>query len=151
MPFCTKITCSKYLSVPFVQLILLEISKLFVMGKTFAEKIFGAESGAVVFVKPNLVLTHDNTLSIKKTFEKMGGSKVADPDQLLIVLDHNAPPTDAGLATQYLAVRNIVKEQGIQKFYDAGKGICHQIMSYHAMPGMVITGSVASTFTVLFT
>jgi homoaconitate hydratase family protein/3-isopropylmalate dehydratase small subunit len=117
------------------------------MGRTFAEKILGAESGAVVFVKPHIVLTHDNTLSIKKTFEKMGGTRVADPDQLLIVLDHNAPPTDAALATQYQAVRSIVKEQGITKFYDAGKGICHQIMSYHAMPGMVITGSDSHTCT----
>jgi 3-isopropylmalate/(R)-2-methylmalate dehydratase large subunit len=117
------------------------------MGRTFAEKIFNAKCGAVVFVKPNIVLTHDNTLSIKKTFEKMGGTKVADPNQLLIVLDHNAPPTDAGLATQYLAVRAIVKEQGIEKFYDAGKGICHQIMSYHAQPGMVITGSDSHTCT----
>ncbi len=117
------------------------------MGRTFAEKIFNAESGAVVFVKPHIVLTHDNTLSIKKTFEKMGGTRVADPDQLLIVLDHNAPPTDAALATQYQAVRTIVKEQGITKFYDAGKGICHQIMSYHAMPGMVITGSDSHTCT----
>jgi 3-isopropylmalate/(R)-2-methylmalate dehydratase large subunit len=117
------------------------------MGRTFAEKIFCADRGAVVFVKPDIVLSHDNTLSIKKTFEKMGGSKVADPDQFLIVLDHNAPPTDAVLATQYQAVRTIVKEQGIKKFYDAGKGICHQIMSYHAQPGMVVTGSDSHTCT----
>jgi homoaconitate hydratase family protein/3-isopropylmalate dehydratase small subunit len=117
------------------------------MGNTFAEKIFGAKSGSIVFKKPHIVLTHDNTSSIKKTFEKMGGVKVADPEQLLIVLDHNAPPTDAVLATQYQTIRNIVKEQGIKKFYDAGKGICHQIMSYHAEPGMIITGSDSHTCT----
>ncbi len=117
------------------------------MGRTFAEKILGAETGAVVFKKPDIILTHDNTASIKKTFEKMGGTKVADPNQLLIVLDHNAPPTTAALATQYQTIRNIVKEQGIKKFYDAGKGICHQIMSYHAEPKMIIVGSDSHTCT----
>ncbi len=117
------------------------------MGKTFAEKVLGAQTGAVVFKKPDIILTHDNTSSIKKTFEKMGGTKVADPNQLLIVLDHNAPPTTAALATQYQTIRNIVKEQGIKKFYDAGKGICHQIMSYHAEPKMIIVGSDSHTCT----
>ncbi len=115
--------------------------------RTFVEKIFDAECGSIVFKKPNIVLTHDNTASIKKTFEKMGGDKVADPRQLLIVLDHNAPPTNAKLATQYQEVRDIVKYQGVDKFYDAGKGICHQIMSYHAVPGMVIVGSDSHTCT----
>jgi len=117
------------------------------MGLTFAEKILGATTGSIVFKKPDIVLTHDNTASIKKTFEKMGGEKVADPNQLLIVLDHNAPPTTAALSTQYQTIRDIVKGQGIEKFYDAGKGICHQIMSYHAMPKMIIVGSDSHTCT----
>jgi len=115
--------------------------------RTFVEKIFDAEKGSTVFCKPNIVLTHDNTASIRKTFEKMGGEKVADPNQLLIVLDHNAPPTSAKLASQYAEIREIVKNEGVEKFYDAGKGICHQIMSYHAEPGMVIVGSDSHTCT----
>ncbi len=117
------------------------------MGQTFVEKILGAKTGTIVFKKPDIVLTHDNTASIKNTFEKMGGDKVADPSQLLIVLDHNAPPTTAKLATQYQVVRDIVKAQDIEKFYDAGRGICHQIMSYHAQPGMIIVGSDSHTCT----
>ncbi len=116
-------------------------------GKTFVEKIFDAECGSIVFKKPAIVLTHDNTASIKNTFAKMGGENVFDPDQLLIVLDHNAPPTTAKLATQYQDIRDIVKEQKVEKFYDAGKGICHQIMSYHAKPGMLIVGSDSHTCT----
>jgi homoaconitate hydratase family protein/3-isopropylmalate dehydratase small subunit len=114
---------------------------------TFAEKIFRAEAGTIVFARPDIILTHDNTASIYKTFQKMGGVKVADPDQMIVVLDHNAPPADARLATQYQEIRNIADEQGISKFYDAGKGICHQIMSYHALPGMLIVGSDSHTST----
>ena len=75
------------------------------MGKTYAEKILGAEAGAIVFKKPDIVLSHDNTASINATFGKMGGEKVCDPDQILIVLDHNAPPTNAKLANDYQKTR----------------------------------------------
>ena len=117
------------------------------MGKTFAEKILGAEAGAIVFRRPDIILTHDNTASIANTFKKMGGDKVKDPDQLLIVLDHNAPPTSAELANDYQKIRDIVREQGIAKFHDVGKGICHQIMADYAKPGMIIVGSDSHTCT----
>ena len=115
--------------------------------RTFVEKVLGAAEGAVVFRKPDLLLTHDNTSSIYQTFKKMGGTKVSDPGQMLIVLDHNAPPADAKLATQYQDIRNIVSEQGIKRFHDSGTGICHQMMSYHAQPGMIIVGSDSHTCT----
>jgi 3-isopropylmalate/(R)-2-methylmalate dehydratase large subunit len=115
--------------------------------QTFAEKIFNAPAGAIVFKKPDIILSHDNTSSIFKTFQKMGGKNVADPAQMLVVLDHNAPPADARLATQYQEIRDIVTDQGIKRFYDAGKGICHQVMSYHARPGMLIVGSDSHTST----
>jgi homoaconitate hydratase family protein/3-isopropylmalate dehydratase small subunit len=114
---------------------------------TFAEKIFKSPAGAIVFARPDLVLTHDNTSSIFNTFKKMGGEIVSDPNQLMVVLDHNAPPADAKLATQYQDIRDIVTRQGIGRFYDSGKGICHQLMSEHAKPGMLIVGSDSHTST----
>jgi len=117
------------------------------MGKTYAEKILGAEAGAIVFKKPDIVLSHDNTASINATFGKMGGDKVKDPEQILIVLDHNAPPTNAKLANDYQKTRDIVDKQGIKKFHDVGKGICHQIVSYYAKPNMIIVGSDSHTCT----
>jgi 3-isopropylmalate/(R)-2-methylmalate dehydratase large subunit len=115
--------------------------------RTFIEKILDAPEGAVVFRKPDIILTHDNTSSIYQTFLKMGGEKVSDPRQMLVVLDHNAPPADAKLATQYQTIRDIVSNQGIKRFYDSGMGICHQMMSYHARPGMIIVGSDSHTCT----
>jgi 3-isopropylmalate/(R)-2-methylmalate dehydratase large subunit len=115
--------------------------------KTFIEKILGAPEGAVVFRQPDIILTHDNTSSIYQTFRKMGGDRVHDPRQMLVVLDHNAPPADARLATQYQDIRNIVNDQGIKRFYDSGTGICHQMMSYHARSGMIIVGSDSHTCT----
>lgn len=117
------------------------------MAKTFVEKALGAKEGSIVFRRPDLVLTHDNTASIRKTFEKMNGERIHEPEKLLIVLDHNAPPTNAKLANDYQSIRDFVKKQGIDKFYDTGRGICHQIMSYHAKPGMIIVGSDSHTCT----
>jgi 3-isopropylmalate/(R)-2-methylmalate dehydratase large subunit len=117
------------------------------MSNTFVEKILGAKVGSIVFKKPDLVLTHDNSASIKGTFEKMGGEKVANSDQLLMVLDHNAPPTNAKLATQYETIREFARKQNVGKFHDVGDGICHQIMADHAKPGMVIVGSDSHTCT----
>jgi 3-isopropylmalate/(R)-2-methylmalate dehydratase large subunit len=117
------------------------------MPYTFAEKIFGAPKGAIVFSGPDLVLSHDNTASIFKTFEKMGATRVFDPERLLVVLDHNAPPTSAAISNTYQSIREIVQEQGISKFHDAGSGICHQIMASYARPGMLIVGSDSHTCT----
>jgi 3-isopropylmalate/(R)-2-methylmalate dehydratase large subunit len=115
--------------------------------RTFVEKIFDAPQGAIVFKQPDLVLSHDNSASIMQTFQQMGGTGVFDPDRLVIVLDHNAPPTSSTLANQYKAIRNFVVAQGIDKFHDAGSGICHQIMADYARPGMVVVGSDSHTCT----
>lgn len=114
---------------------------------TFAEKIFRAPAGAIVFARPDIILTHDNTSSIYNTFKKMGGEKVTNPDQMLVVLDHNAPPAESKLATQYQEIRDIVLKEGIKKFHDSGEGICHQLMASYAKPGMLIVGSDSHTST----
>lgn len=117
------------------------------MGKTFAEKILGGVAGSIVFKKPDIVLSHDNSSSIFGTFTKMGGTRIANPDQLLIILDHNAPPTNEKLANDYQKIREIVQKQNIKRFHDTGDGICHQIMSTHALPKMIIVGSDSHTCT----
>lgn len=117
------------------------------MGRTFAEKIFNANAGAIVFKKPDIVMSHDNTASIEKTFRKMGGTKVSDLDQLFIVLDHNAPPTSSKLSNDYQRIREIAADQGVTKFHDVGDGICHQLMALYARPGMLIVGSDSHTCT----
>jgi homoaconitate hydratase family protein/3-isopropylmalate dehydratase small subunit len=114
---------------------------------TFAEKIFKAKAGTIVFARPDIILSHDNSSSIYMTFKKMGGKEPANPDTLLITLDHNAPPTNAKLANDYQVIRDMVELFGIKKFHDVGEGICHQIMANYARPGMIIVGSDSHTCT----
>jgi 3-isopropylmalate/(R)-2-methylmalate dehydratase large subunit len=115
--------------------------------QTFAEKILKATAGTIVFATPDLILSHDNTSSIYSTFKKMGGVNIANPDALVIILDHNAPPTNSKLANDYQVIRDFVEKFKIQKFNDVGNGICHQLMSLYAQPKMIIVGSDSHTST----
>jgi homoaconitate hydratase family protein/3-isopropylmalate dehydratase small subunit len=122
-------------------------------GKTFSEKLFSMKSGEdvragdIVFAEPDFILSHDNSASIYKTFEKMGGKEIKDPSKLIIVLDHDAPPTSALIANDHQFIRDIVKKEKIDIFYDEGHGICHQLMSNHVLPGQLIVGSDSHTCT----
>lgn len=125
------------------------------MGQTFAEKIFSKMAGRAVVpgtiltIKPDHVLTHDNSSAIFSTFKKMGGKKVADPDQILIILDHIVPASDEKAAANHQTVRKFVKDQGVKNFYDGGRGICHQVVIEEgfALPGKFIVGSDSHTTT----
>ncbi|HSW60264.1 MAG TPA: 3-isopropylmalate dehydratase large subunit [bacterium] len=125
------------------------------MGQTFAEKIFSKMAGRAVVpgtiltIKPDHVLTHDNSSAIFSTFKKMGGKKVNDPDQILIILDHIVPASDEKAATNHQTVRKFVKDQGVKNFYDGGRGICHQVVIEEgfALPGKFIVGSDSHTTT----
>lgn len=117
------------------------------MARTYAEKILEAKAGSIVFKHPDIVLSHDNTASIEKIFRKMHGSKLYNSDNLVITLDHNAPPTNVKLANDYQQIRKFAVENGIERFHDVGSGICHQLMAMYAKPGMIVVGSDSHTCT----
>ncbi|MCG3222737.1 MAG: 3-isopropylmalate dehydratase large subunit [Candidatus Heimdallarchaeota archaeon] len=122
-------------------------------GKTYSEKLFSIKTkqsvsaGDIVFAEPDLILSHDNSASIYKTFQKMGGTKIKYPNRLVIVLDHDSPPTSVTIANDHKTIRELVKNQNITNYYDEGVGICHQLMSNHALPNMLIVGSDSHTCT----
>jgi 3-isopropylmalate/(R)-2-methylmalate dehydratase large subunit len=124
------------------------------MGKTFAEKILALKAGLdetvpgqIVTVRPDKLLTHDNTSAIAKTFRKIGVDRVANPDANVIILDHVVPAANETYAQSHKETRECVREQGITAFYDIGEGICHQVLPEHghALPGMLIVGSDSHT------
>ena len=122
-------------------------------GKTYSEKLFSVKTnqsvsaGDIVFAEPDLILSHDNSASIYKTFQKMGGKRIKYPNRLVIVLDHDSPPTSVTIANDHQIIRELVEDQKIENYYDEGMGICHQLMSNHAQPNMLIVGSDSHTCT----
>ncbi len=125
------------------------------MGKTFAEKVLAKEAkveevvpGQILTVRPKHLLTHDNTAAIigkiGKDLETYG---VIDRNLMVIVLDHVIPAADEKTAANHKKIREFVKEYDIPNFYDAGEGICHQIVieKGYALPGTMIVGSDSHT------
>ncbi len=125
------------------------------MGQTFAEKIFSKRTGhpvvpgTILTVVPDHVLTHDNSAAIYRTFSGMGATRVYNPKQPIIVLDHIVPASSEKAAINHKIVRDFVREQGIPHFYDGGRGICHQVVVEEgfARPGSLIVGSDSHTTT----
>ncbi len=124
------------------------------MGMTFAEKVLARKAGLdkvtagqIVTVKPDRLLTHDNTADIAAKFRQIGVTRVADPAMHIIVLDHVTPAANETYAISHKATRAFVAEQGITAFYDIGEGICHQVLPErgHAWPGALIVGSDSHT------
>jgi 3-isopropylmalate/(R)-2-methylmalate dehydratase large subunit len=124
------------------------------MGKTFAEKALARAAGLaetvagqVVDARPDIVLSHDNTAAIYKIFKSIGVEKVAIPEKLAITLDHAVPAPTALHARNHAEVREFVKQFGVQNFFEAGRGICHQVHSEEAiiLPGQLILGSDSHT------
>jgi 3-isopropylmalate/(R)-2-methylmalate dehydratase large subunit len=126
------------------------------MGKTFSEKVLArhadvseARAGQILTVRPDFVMSHDNTGPIYGTFKNMGAEKVLHPEKCVIVLDHAVPPSDTKHAANHAAAREFVKRFGVPFFYEAGRGICHQVLPEEgfAVPGSVVLGSDSHTCT----
>jgi len=107
--------------------------------------------GEIVEANIDVVMIHDLTgpLSIE-SFQKIGAKKVWDNQRIVIILDHIVPASSVKSAELHKIVRNFAEEQGIDSFYDVGRGgICHQVMPEkgHVRPGEVIVGADSHTCT----
>lgn len=106
-------------------------------GQTFAEKILqkhvSAETerpvraGDVVTLRPRHVLTHDNTAAIIPKFGSLGATRIADPRQVVVALDHDIQNHSDANRAKYAAIEGFARTHGVD-FHAAGTGVGHQIM-----------------------
>ncbi len=125
------------------------------MDMTFAEKILSkysgeknVETGQIVTVGPDHLLTHDNTAAIIQKIDKeLDEYGVSSKDLSVIVLDHVIPAASEKTATNHKVIRDFVKKYGIKNFFDIGEGVCHQVMVEKglALPGKLVLGSDSHT------
>ena len=127
------------------------------MPATFAEKVLAVKSGKdrvepgeIVRVRPDRLMSvsASNMIPIN-FFRELGVEKVFDPDKIVLILDHETPCHSADHANSHMQVRAFAKEQGIEKLFDIGEGICHQLMVEKglALPGDLIFGKDSHTVT----
>lgn len=125
------------------------------MAKTFAEKVLTQKTGLkevvpgqIVTVKPDHLLMHDNAAAItSKVSADLEVYGIVNPELPIIALDHVVPPTDEKTATNHKKIREFVRRFNVHHFFDAGTGICHQVVfeKGFAQPGMIILGSDSHT------
>jgi 3-isopropylmalate/(R)-2-methylmalate dehydratase large subunit len=119
-------------------------------GHTFVEKalaraagISEARAGDILDITPDLIFSHDNSAAIRRIFEKTGAPRIAHPERVAITLDHAVPAPTTQHAQNHAEIREWVAQQGIQHFFEVGRGICHQVISEEALilPGETIFGA----------
>ena len=125
------------------------------MSETFAEKILAKYSGEkevvpsqIVTVKPDHLLTHDNTAAIiQKITPQLDNYGIINNFLPIIALDHVIPAASEKTANNHKMIREFVKKHKIKNFFDVGFGISHQIVVEQglALPGKIILGSDSHT------
>lgn len=92
-------------------------------GMTMAEKILSRTSGRDR-VKPgdivwaNIDRTRGSGLV---ALEKLGITKVWDPDRIMVINEHFVPALNVAMADEQVELRRLVKKYGIKNFYDVGR------------------------------
>jgi len=124
---------------------------------TLAERILARASGQdrvsageFVVADIDLALMHDIfAAQVLDLLVDAGVSDVFEPDKTVVVIDHLVPAPSAEAANIHHRIRRHVERLGINAFYDAGEGICHQLLPErgHVRPGMLIVGTDSHTTT----
>ncbi len=127
------------------------------MPMTIAEKILARASGRdqvspgeIVEARVDIAMAHDLTAPLAiEVLEQMGVKKIWDPSKVVIVLDHQAPPTTIEMARDHAMLRKFVSEHEIPNFYDVHQGICHEVLPEggFALPGRLVVGADSHTCT----
>lgn len=124
-------------------------------GMTVAEKILSAHCGRAVyaneicFCRIDKMMAHDaNGPMAVQAFQKMGGTKVCDPEKIFFIMDHACPAPYERVANLQKRLRDFSAAQGTT-FYEAGEGVCHQIMveKGHVSAGELVLGTDSHTCT----
>jgi len=96
-------------------------------------------TGEIVNCDIDVAGINDLYLQTVRSFYEMGGTKVFDPDKIVMFFDHYAPCATVMQADNHKHFRAFCQEQGIKKLMDINQGVCHQIL---ADKGWVYPGEI---------
>jgi homoaconitate hydratase len=91
-------------------------------------------------------MTHDNSWPVATKFMSIGATKIHDPQQIVMTLDHDVQNKSESNMKKYHNIEAFAKRQSVD-FYPAGRGIGHQIMveEGYAWPGTLAVASDSHT------
>ncbi len=128
------------------------------MAQTITEKILASHSGKkevhpgeFIEAQVDVVLGNDITAPPAiSEFEKIGVTKVFDPERIMLVPDHFTPNKDIKSAQQVKMMREFAKKYGITHFFEIGcMGVEHALLPEQGLvySGQLIIGADSHTCT----
>ena len=123
--------------------------------KTIAEKILSnhanrdLKAGDVAICNIDFCFGQDGTSGIIiDRFNQLGIDRVFDKNRFAIVIDHNSPSPNQGVAAVHKKLRDFTKKLNL-KLYDINCGVCHQVIPEmgHVLPGDLVLGADSHTCT----
>ncbi len=106
-------------------------------------------AGEIITIEIDVAGVNDLYVQVLEAFWKMGGKRVWAPDKVVFFFDHYSPPSTAKSAINQRVMREFIAQQGIERLYDIGEGVCHPVLFEDglATPGstLCITDSHATT------
>ena len=100
------------------------------MSMTAVEKVLAAKSGKasvrpgdVIFPDPDYIMIHDGVvMGAKRELDSLGINRLAAPDKVMMVSDHDVIYGSARAAERGAFNRQAAKQWGVKNFYDVGRG-----------------------------
>lgn len=100
------------------------------MGMTAVEKVLAAKSGRssvkpgdVISPDPDFIMIHDGVvMGAKRELDALGINRLATPDKVLMVTDHDVIYGSARAAERGAFNRKAAAQWGVKNFFDVGRG-----------------------------
>lgn len=106
-------------------------------------------TGEIVTAGVDVAEVNDLYLQVVTSFYQLGGTKVKKPEATTFVFDHYAPAPTIKAADNHRAMREFCAAQGIDKLFDVGRGVCHQVLIEDGLvaPGAIVVETDSHTTT----
>lgn len=122
------------------------------MGLTIAEKILSAKSGVeakaghLVVADIDIIMAHDSLGPMAlEALNEMGEIALPHPEKICFMTDHLVPTPARNYAQMQKQMNEFAHRWGI-RLYEAGEGICHQLLvEKEAKPGQIVIGTDSHT------
>lgn len=117
------------------------------MGMTSIEKILAAHSGRRE-VGPGDVVVVDVDVAVYFDWMRTDVQRIADPDKLVLLHDHQVPAPTIKAANYARQMREFVEKFGVKNYYPVGAhGISHVLVAQEgfALPGKILANSDSHT------
>ncbi|KAJ4480109.1 homoaconitase [Lentinula aciculospora] len=120
--YATSITYGSSSKTP--QTVIEKVVERYAVGLSPAHTV---QAGDYVMIRPEHVMTHDNTGPIISKFQSIGATSIHNPCQPVFTLDHDVQNLSPANLQKYTKIESFARQHQID-FYPAGRGIGHQIL-----------------------